>query len=179
LLRKFYAKTEPKYWAALFDHLGRMLSKTSALKPEIAERCKAFFEARLAEGNVEELQEFTFWLKAECLSPAWRLNAFMRTLDVTRTATRAVSMLTEELVKLLNDEPDLAVSAFAKLTDGLLGRPYFYLQAEYVKRIVKHGLSSENEATVQAAKLAQDNLLKAGRSEFRNLDATEDNVTWP
>jgi hypothetical protein len=178
LLRKFYVKTQPEYWAELFDHLGRLLSGTSALNPEIAERCKAFFEARLAESNIEELQEFTFWFKAECLPPAWRLTAFMQTLDVTKTTTTAASMLTEELAKLLKDEPDLVVSAFAKLTEGLLGRPYFYVQPEYVKRILKHGFSSKREATVQAAKLAQDNLLKAGRSEFRNLNTIEDNVKW-
>ena len=178
LLRKFYAKTESKYWAALFDHLGRMLSKTNELEPEIAERCKAFFEARLAEGNIEELQEFTFWLKAECLPPTWRLTAFMQTLEVTKAATRAASMLTEELAKLLKEEPDLVVAAFAKLTETLVGRSYFYLQPEQVKPILKHGLSSEHEATVQAAKFAQDNLLKAGRSEYRNLDAIKDDPKW-
>lgn len=178
LLTKFYMKTEPKHWAGLFDHLGRLLSKTKTLKPEIAERCKAFFEARLAEGNIEELQEFTFWLKAECLPPAWRLTALMKTLNVTKTAGRTASMSTEELAKLLNDEPDLVVSAFAKLTEGLLGQPYFFLQPEYVKPILKYGLSSGRDDTVQAAKLAQDNLLKAGRSEFRNLDAIPDTVKW-
>jgi hypothetical protein len=178
LLARFYRKTKPKYWAHVFDYLGRMLSKTKQLKAEIAERCKEFFEARLAAGNAEELQELTFWLMSECLSPNWRVNALLRTLDVTKSATRTPSMIIEELAKLLKHEPDLVVSAFAMLTDYLVGRPYFYLQPEYVKPILKHGFASENEATVHAAKLAQDNLLKAGRSEFRDLDAIPDNVQW-
>jgi hypothetical protein len=178
LLGKFYRKTEPKYWAALFDHLGRMLSKTKEVKPDITERCKAFFESRLAEKKVEELKEFTFWLKAECLEPKWRLKAFLRTLDVTKLATRIASMITEELAKLMKTEPDLAVECFAKLTEGLVGQPYFYLQPEQVKPILKGGFASNNEDTIQAAKFAQDNLLKAGRSEYRNLDVIKDDTRW-
>ena len=180
LLRKFYTKTqsEPKYWGSLFDHLGRMLSKTDELKPEVAELCTTFFEARLAEGNLEELQEFTFWLKADCLPAKWRLNAFMRTLDVTKGTGRTASMLTEDLARLLKEEPDVVVAAFAKLTEGLLGRPYFYLQPEHVKPILKHGLSSKNDDIAQLARIAQDNLLKAGRTEFRDLDAIKDAVKW-
>jgi len=177
-LQKFYSKVGPKYWAHLFDHLGRGLSKTAQLKPEIEERCKAFFEARLAEGNSEELQEFTFWLRSNCLSPNWRVTALTRVLDVTKTATRTASMITEDLAKLVKDEPDLVVLAFAKLTEGLLGRPYFYLQPEYVKPILKAGLASRHPGTVEAARFAQDNLLKAGRIEFRNLDEVKDEAKW-
>ena len=102
----------------------------------------------------------------------------MRVLDVTKTAPRTASMITEELAKLLNDEPDLVVSAFAKLTERLLGRPYFYLQPEYVKPIIKAGLASQRHSTVEAARFAQDNLLKAGRIEFRNLDEIKDEAKW-
>lgn len=178
LLQKFYAKTQPAYWAEVFDHLGRLLSNTSELQPETAERCKAFFEARLAVGNVEELKEFTFWLKAECLEPRWRLTALSRTLDLTRGDNRTASMLTEDLAKLSSAEPDLAVACFAKLTEGLINRPYFYLRPEQVKLILKTGLSSHNEETVEAAKFARDNLIKARRSEFRDLDAIKDDPTW-
>jgi hypothetical protein len=177
-LARFYAKTAPKYWSALFDHLGRMLSKATELKPELAERCKAFFEARLAAENVEELKEFTFWLKAECLEPKWRLTALSRILDVTKGMNRTVSMLVEDLAKLAGVEPDLAVECFAKLTQGLIGQSYFYLRPEQVKPILKIGLASKHEKTVDAATFALDNLLKAGRSEYRNLDAIKDDGKW-
>jgi hypothetical protein len=178
LLARFYARTEPKYWSALFDHLGRMLSKTSELKPEVAERCKAFFEARLAAKDGAELKEFTFWLKAECLEPKWRLTALLRILDITKGMVRAVSMSVEDLAKLATAEPDLAVECFAKLTQGLVGQSYFYLRPEHVKSILKMGLASKHEKTVDAATFALDNLLKAGRSEYRDLDAIKDDPKW-
>lgn len=178
LLQRFYGRVEPKYWADLFDHVGRALDNTHHLTSQVEERCKAFLDARLAEGNAEELQEFTFWIRASCLSPNWRITALIRVLDVTKTAMRTASMITEELAKLLQDEPDLVVSAFAKLTEGLVGQPYFYLQPEYVKPILKTGLASERQSTAEAARFAQDNLLKAGRIEFRNLDEIKDEVKW-
>ena len=131
----------------------------------MAERCKALFEARLAQGNVDELKEFTFWLKAKCLEPKWRLTAFLRTLEITKSPDHAASMLVEELAELASVEPDLAVVCFAKLTEGLASKPYFYVKPEQVKRLLTIGLSSHNKETSEAAKFARDNLLKSGRSE--------------
>jgi hypothetical protein len=178
LLHRFYAKTKSDRWSGLFDHFGRILNNTAVLKPEIAARSKAFFELRLAEGNAEELKEFTFWLKAECLEAEWRLTAFLRTLDVSKAGSRLASMEIADLAKLAAVQPDLVVACFAKLTEGLMGKTYFYLRPEHVKPILKAGLSSKHETTVEAAKLARDNLLKAGRSEYRNLDAIKDETHW-
>ena len=63
LLEKFYRKVEPKYWAGLFDHLGRALSNTDQLKPEIEERCKAFFEARLRKEILRSCKSSRFGSK--------------------------------------------------------------------------------------------------------------------
>jgi hypothetical protein len=177
LLEKYYRKTDVDHWAGLFDYLGRLLSKTGILKADLAARCKEFFETRLSHAKPEELKEFTFWLKAECLEPRWRLEAFSRILDVA-TSSRLASLEVGDLAKLVSSEPDLVVACFAKLTDALIGKDYFYLRPEQVKPILKAGLGSENERTVEAATLARDNLLKAGRTEYRNLDAIEDNPNW-
>ena len=180
LLQRFYNKTEkdPKKWATLFDHLGRLLKNTPELSPEVADRCKAFFESRLRAGNPEELKEFTFWLEAKCLKSTWRLNALSRTLDITKGRNRSASTLIEGLGKLLADHPDLVVDCFAKLIEGALSQSHFYLRPEHVKPILKVGLASQNEKTAEAAKFALDNLLKAGRSEFLNLDAIQDDQSW-
>jgi hypothetical protein len=178
LLQTYYEKTEPEYWADVFDHTGRVLSNSPTLAPDFRERAKAFFEMRLVAANPDELVECTFWLKAECLEPTWRLRAFLRTLDVSNKGGPLISIDIRELAKLVDAEPDLVLACFAKMTEGLVGRPYFYLRPEEVKPILKRGLASDNERTAEAAKFAQDNLLRAGRSEYRNLDAIKDETNW-
>jgi hypothetical protein len=177
LLEKYYRKTHVDHWAGLFDHVGRLLSKTAILKSDITVRCKDFFETRLSRANPNELKEFTFWLKAECLEPRWRLEAFSRILDVA-TSSRFASLEVADLAKLVSSEPDLVVACFAKLTEALMSKEYFYLRPEHVKPILKAGLASKNERTVETATLARDNLLKAGRTEYRNLDTIKDNLHW-
>lgn len=141
-------------------------------------RLKGFFEARLRAANAEELKEFTFWLRAECLEPEWRLDAFRRTLAVAKGTRHGVSMATDDLAKLVGVAPDRVVECFADLTEGLVTQSYFYLRPERVKIILKAGLASANPDTVQLAKVARDNLLKAGRTEYRDLDAIKDDPHW-
>ena len=178
LLQRFYNKTDAKQWAALFDHLGRSLKNTAGLRNDLSERCKAFFEFRLRAANAEELKEFTFWMQAQCLDPVWRLNALSRTLDVTKGQTRSPSRLIENFGKLISDHLDLVIECFAKLIEGALNQSHFYLRPEHIKPILKAGLASENEKTVEAARFALDYLLRAGRSEFLNLDAIKDDPSW-
>ena len=124
------------------------------------------------------MKEFTFWMEAKCLDAAWRLNALSRTLDVTKGRNRSASTLIESLGKLLPAHPDLVVGCFAKLIEGALSQPLFYIRPEHIRPILKTGLASQNEKTAEAAKFALDNLLKAGRSEFLNLDAIKDDAKW-
>jgi hypothetical protein len=170
LLRGFYKKTDPEQWSALFDHVGRSLKNGGPkIRPDIRVRCEAFFEYRLAEGSAKELQAFTFWLEASCLSPAWRLRALSRTLDITKGRGRGISILVQGLHGLLDDQPDLVLECFAKLTEGALSQEQFYLEPEKAKRILQVGLASKNRSTVQAAQKAQENLLRAGHSEYLHL----------
>lgn len=178
LLERFYSKTTPQHWAGLFDHVGRLLSKTPVLKPDISTRIKAFFESRLAVGDGEELKEFTFWLKAECLEPEWRLNAFRQTLPHAKGRRDATSTVIDELAKLLGAAPNLVVQCFAELTEALVTQSYFYLRPERVKMILKAGFASSDPDSVQAARFARDNLLKAGRGEYRDLEAIKDDPHW-
>jgi hypothetical protein len=177
LIARFYRKSGESDWAHLFDHLGRLLSKATNLKPDVEHRAKEFFEARLSASKAAELKEFTFWLRAECLAPRWRLEALQRILRVTNI-TEHLSMLVDDLVKMVKSEPDLVATCFRDLTEGLIGKSYFYLQPEHVKPILKAGLASDNPEAVHAAKIARDNLLKAGRSEYLNLDAIKDDANW-
>jgi hypothetical protein len=51
---------------------GRQMDKT------LTDRIIAFFDWRFETAEPLELQEFTFWLEAECLGSDWRCNPTRR-----------------------------------------------------------------------------------------------------
>ena len=170
LLKRFYQKTSSKQWATLFDHVGRSLKNSPAdLDVALKDRCKAFFEFRLAAHDALELQEFMFWLDAPCLESEWRLRAFLRTLEITKGRSRHIPSFIESLTKLLPEQQQLVVQCFASLTQAALTEEYFYIQSEKAMPILETGLRSLDGATREAAMAAQDNLLRAGHSEFLNV----------
>ena len=170
LLAVFYRSTGPKAWSRLFNHVGHLLKNTPSLEREIKLRCMAFFESRLAVGEKEELKEFTFWLRAECLDATWRLESFAKTLDVAKGPERMASLLVETLSEMLNDHVDLVVTCFAKLTEGAPEHGQFYVEKERALPILRAGLKSLNPEIVESAMKAQDNLLRAGLFEYLKAD---------
>lgn len=68
----------------MFDCVGRKLSNTNKrqLDDTLKEKIYNFFEWRLEISEPTELREYDFWLSAECLEAEWRLNAYLRLLDV-------------------------------------------------------------------------------------------------
>jgi len=172
-LEVFYARTGPKQWAPLFDQVGRSLRATKTVNEDLVNRFKEFFETRLRVGNEEELKEFTFWLEAECLDAEWRLRALSRVLDITKGRGRSASMLVERLRKLADNQPDLVVECFAKLTQAASKQTHFYILPEPAKGILNIGLTSKNPKTIENAELAQDNLLRTGHLEYLNLEAAK------
>jgi hypothetical protein len=135
----------------------------------LRERCKAFFEFRVAARDAQELREFMFWLEASCLEAEWRLRAFLRTLAITKARGRHTATFVDSLSKLLPEEPSLVVQCFASLTQAALTEEYFYIQSDKALPILEAGFRSLDNTTRDAAMTAQDNLLKAGLSEFLNV----------
>jgi len=86
--------------------------------------------------------------------------------------------LIENLSKFVPDHLDLVVECFAKLIEGALPQSHFYIRPEQIKPILKAGLACQNGKTAETANLARENLLRAGRSEFLNLDAIKDDPHW-
>jgi hypothetical protein len=62
------------------------------------------------------------------------------------------------------------VKCFNEITKAALKKPYFYVQSEHAKPILKAGLASQNQATKAFAEEARENLLKAGRFEYLHLE---------
>ncbi len=87
LLERYYLKTdgERRHWARLFNYVGHSLRNTGRQLDEgLKVRIIALFEWRLEVGEPTELQEFVFWLEAECLEGEWRLNAYSKIVKLLR-----------------------------------------------------------------------------------------------
>jgi hypothetical protein len=172
LLARFYEKTEEdrQRWAHLFDHVGRSLRNSGKrLENRLIERVIAFFEWRFEAGESQELEEFTFWLDAECLDPEWRLDAYSKIIDLRETKKVGLSLEVDTLNKLLSDHHAKVVHCFAKITDLLDQSSNIYITAKDAKPILKAGLCSGDPNIRKDAERARENLLRIGRFDFLDI----------
>ncbi len=172
LLERFYQKTSGRtdHWGTLFRHVGFVLRRTEKLDQSQMDKITDFFEWRLAQRNAEELKEFWMWLESECLDAEWRLIAFSRTLELSRPDKTHVYGEVERLDALLSEHPSRVMECFAKLTDRIDDDTYS-IPTDPTKRILKVGLESTQDDVRQNAELAQDSLLRRGRSDLLDIDS--------
>lgn len=173
LLERYYSKTngDRQRWAQLFDHVGRSLNNSGKhLDKELADRAIAYFDWRLEAAEPQELQEFTFWLEAECLDPEWRLRSFSKVISVVKENDEGHYMEVKSLFDLLQDHLALVVECFAKITDFMDRDKHIFMPVEEVKPILQAGLSAEDAEVRENAERARENLLRRSRFEFLNLD---------
>jgi hypothetical protein len=173
LLERFYGKTQDdrKRWGQLFDHVGRSLRNSGRqLDKALLERIIAFFDWRLEAAEPMELQEFTFWLEAECLDPDWRLQSYSKTLDLGRAKDVGLSLQVRALNKLLPNHLALVVECFAKITDAMTHGTQMYISANEAKPILKAGLSEQDRQVHENAERARENLLRLGRFDYLEVE---------
>jgi hypothetical protein len=172
LLERFYDKTndDRKRWAQLFDHVGRSLRNSGKhLDKELASRALAFFDWRLEAAEPLELQEFTFWLEAECFDPEWRLRSYSKILDLGRGKDVGLSIQVSAINNLLPDQLELVVECFTKITDAMDEETQMYIAADEAEPILKAGLNSEYPQVRENAERARENLLRLGRFDFLDM----------
>lgn len=169
LLAQFYTRTndQRKYWAQLFSHVGRSLKKSGKhLDENLVERATAYFDLRVESAEPLELQEFTYWLDAECLDPVWRLQSYSKTLDLVTGEYRELYSEIRTLNKLLPDHLLLVIECFTKITEGLNHESQMYISVKEVSPILELGLASEDEQIRQNAERAKENLLRLSLFDF-------------
>lgn len=174
LLELFYAKTsdDRERWARLFDYVGRIFSNSQKqLDKELTDRAVAYFNWRFEMNEPLELQEFTFWLEAECLDPEWRLLSYSKILDHGYGKDVGLSLEVTALNKLLQSDLSMVVECFAKITDAMEQRTQMYILADEAKPIVRAGLNSEDPEVRENAERARENLLRSGRFDFLDMNA--------
>ena len=174
LLERYYRQTDSDraQWANLFSYVGRALPDSGKhLDPALKDRSIQFFEWRLDVGEPTELEQFAFWLEAECLDPAWRLKTYSKILDIVASkGTRIFHVLTT-LGSMLPDHTAKVVECFAKMTDSALKNDALYMiQSDQAKTILRAGINSNDESVRHNAEHARENLLRGGRFDFLELD---------
>lgn len=170
LLPKFYNKTSNtrKHWAELFNDIGWTLAKSSKdLEKAIVARVVDFFDWRLKAAEPEELMRFDHWLSAECLPAEWRLNSFLKVLDVGVWGDIRLSTEIDSLYALMAEHEVLAMRCFLKITEKIKEPRYTYFD-DKAKEMLFSGLKSTNGEVKNAAEKAQENLLRLGHFQFMN-----------
>lgn len=172
LLARFYDKTknDRKRWSQLFNHVGRSLRNSGRqLDNTLTDRIIAFFDWRFEAAEPLELQEFAFWLEAECLDPDWRLLSYSKILDFGRVKDVGLSLQVRTLSKLLRNHLALVVECFAKITDAIGQGTQMYIPANDAKPILKGGLTAKDPQIREIAERAKENLLRLGLFDYLDV----------
>lgn len=173
LLENFYAKTndDRAQWADLFDYVGRSLKISDQhLEQGLIDRIIIFFDWRFEVAESMELNEFTYWLEAECLDPEWRLQSFLKILDLVQQRGGSIYLQVKILTKFLPNHLALIVECFAKITDSINQETQIHIPICEAKTILEAGLKTENQDIKENAERARENLLRSSRFEFMDID---------
>ena len=168
LLERFYEQTNsnPEHWANLFNYVGRRLQDNGKhLNQNLIDRVIDFFEWRFKQGESTELQNFTPWLKAECLDAKWRLDTYSEILNVCENEIRGKPTRLGTLCDMLPDHTPKVIECFAKIAANTT-----YILAEEVRVILKAGRESKDESVRSKTELIRENLLNSGRFVLPDLE---------
>ena len=171
LLKCYYDATEgnQEIWANLFSHVGRTLGNDSnKLDEDLIDKIYRFFEWRFEVREPVELQQFTYWLKAECLDPQWRLSAYSEILDITKSEDMSIHREVKALCDMLPDHTEKVVECFHKLTKDI-GDKNLSIYTEEATTILQAGFRSTDHDVRQNAERARENLLRIGRFDLMEL----------
>ena len=172
LIEQYYQSTEsrPERQAGLFKQVGLMLYHTKeGLASDIVDRFKDFFDWRLGVGNSAELAGFEFWLQAACLEPKWRLNAFLRVLDLWQAGGIPDWFNWASIAEMIPEHTGEVVKCFAKIVEGYHGNS-MYIWPEPTKRILKAGFDNPEEAVREETRRTRETLLNSGHFNMAMLE---------
>ena len=171
LLERYYQASDDdrEKWANLFDYVGhRLWETTGQLDTNVKDKIIDFFEWRFEVREPTELQQFTYWLKAECLDPQWRLSAYSKILEISKAEDMSITVEVEALCDMLPDYTEKVVECFAKLTKDI-GDNNISIFTEEATAILQAGRKSRKEGVQQNARHARENLLREGRFDLMEL----------
>jgi hypothetical protein len=179
LLDQFYKKGTVALRAHLLTFIGRSMRTTKDGVPDnIKERFQDLMEWRLREleqsgittDQLAELEGFWTWVDAGRLDADWTIKTLQRVLSLRPFVGDGHDfMVIKPLAKYSADYPEVAMDCFYKIVFAEKETPYWWGLDEEIKTILRNGLGSTEVAKKQAEDV-QDQLLRLGRFQFRNLD---------
>jgi len=179
LLDQFYKKATVPLKAHLLSFIGRSMRTTKEGVPnDIQERFRKLMEWRLREleqsgitsDQLAELEGFWTWVDAQQLDAAWTVKTLQRVLTLRPFVGDGHDfMVIKPLAKYSANYPEVAMDCFYRIVFAEKETPYWWGLDEEIKTILRNGLASMGAAKQQAEDV-QDQILRLGRFQFRELD---------
>ncbi len=178
-LSRFYEVASIRLRQHLLSHIGRRLrSAKGPITEDVSQRLREIIECRierLSEADVlpnerEELFGYFRWLDAQKMPPEWSMQTLLRILDLApRRDARHDYFVIGALAAYSADWPALSVQCLHKLIFAERGTPDRWGEEEAIKTILRNGFASGIPSIRSMSAEIQDELLRLGRMQFRNL----------
>jgi hypothetical protein len=123
------------------------------------------------EESSEELSAFAWWFKSGKLDVAWCLKQLQELLGFTPLVHETYSLL-EDLAKVAPKYPVEAATCLKLLVGKISRDRYVFLDEKYVKEIMIIAMQSKIQEAVTIAEATQDDLLRLGRFEYKEIAQT-------
>jgi hypothetical protein len=118
----------------------------------------------------EELIGYFRWLHGQKMPPEWSMQILVRILDFTPLAdARNDYFVISALAAYSADWPTLSAQCLHKLIFAERPTPDWFGEEEEIKTILRNGFSTGIPDTRKLCAEIQDELLRLGRRQFRNL----------
>jgi hypothetical protein len=179
LLQRFIEKANEEELAWIMNYTGHALENTRDLLTQaIEEKVTDYWRFRLEaikrqqkwEKSSEELSAFMWWFRSKKLSEKWCLEQLKEMLVFT-PLEHGTSLVVEELAKISSVYPLDTVLCLYLITKKASADKYIFLNEKDVKSILNNAINSGINEAVKIAEETQDNLLRLGRFEYKNLVA--------
>jgi hypothetical protein len=176
LLEAFLSNATPAQRAHVMSYAGRALENTEKVADDVKRRLMEYWESRLdtlqreskPDEASEELSDFAWWLRSGKLDTSWCLKQVQQLLRDVSKLPETMFFL-EDIAKIARDHPMEAVVCLQLIIKRISTDRYLYMDERNVKQILNAAMSSQIPEAVKIAESAQDDLLRSGRFEFRDL----------
>jgi len=176
LLENYLTLAKPKERAHVMNYIGRAMENSKELPKDVEALIVEYWQHRFEtikkeqnpEESSEELSAFVWWFGSEKLDVLWCLKQLKELLAFTPLVHETYSLL-EDLAKIAALHP-VEVATCLKLLVGKISRDkYVFLDEKRVKEILNAALQSKIQEAVEIAGATQDDLLRHGRFEYKEL----------
>ena len=179
LLSRFYEVAPTRLRRELLKHIGHSLQSTEGeISEVVSQRFRELIEWRIEQlckadvppNEREELIGYFRWLHALKMPPEWSMQTLLRILDFTPLAdARSDYFVISALAAYSADWPALSVQCLHKLVFAERATPDWFGEEGEIKTILRNGFGSGIPDTRKFSAEIQDEILRLGRLQFRNL----------